>query len=396
MLIYLGNYVSNHIKNKRGMPAYNPSCNNRMIRLSMAIKSAGSKIAILSPGISLRVKFNRKLIHKRTVEVHSKIPVIYCSALAIPFISVFWECFSEPYLLFKLNRKKKITGLLVYCFYPPHILTAFIARYFLKIPIILDLEDISIPRLSDWKKNTEVRPMQQLLAWPSMKAMILLSKSIIVPTKNFLSVLPNSKKVLVITGCLKVNPTFRYNKYMNGRINVLFSGKIEFEHGIDLLVDCFRGIALDHKVANKFIFHICGSGSKKQWLLEQITTLDNLKIKVHGFVSDTNYLEILNKSNICLALQNPNGRYAKFKTPSKAYEYIGNGKVTIVSDVGDFSELPTDTCIVLKPYTANNFLSVLNNIDREVINSISRSGYGYANKHWNLMPVGRKIISLLS
>jgi glycosyltransferase involved in cell wall biosynthesis len=393
MIIYLGNYVSNTIKKQRALPTHNSSCNNRMIRLSMAIKSAGEKIVILSPGVSMRLGSQKKLIHGIKIEVKNKIPIIYCSALGYSFISILWECFSEPYTLFKLHKRNRIRGLLVYCFYPPHIVTTVLARFILRVPVVLDLEDISIPRLADWKNNNEVRPMQQLVAWPSMKILISLAQGVIVPTQKFLSVFSGNKRSVVITGCLKVNSLEK--KYpITNKIHVLFSGKIENEHGIDLLVNALHVLEKNINSHDKFVVDICGSGNKEKWLISKLKLFSYISINVHGFVSEQRYADLLYKSNVCLALQNPDGRFSRYKTPSKAYEFIGSGKTTIVSDVGDFSKLPKNVIILLKPYTSENLGKILLSLDNNRINDISKSAHAYAYQNLNLKYNGKKILKL--
>ena len=96
-----------------------------------------------------------------------------------------------------------------------------------------------MPKLDDWSLKTESRPVQQIIYFYCMQMLVKMSNGLILPTKKFLAYVDKRKPYKIITGCIDVkyrNDDIRTKK-SSDKIYILFSGKIEFEHGINKLVD---------------------------------------------------------------------------------------------------------------------------------------------------------------
>jgi glycosyltransferase involved in cell wall biosynthesis len=394
MYVIVGHYIDDRIKNERKLPSHNPAGSNRMVRLGMAIRSLGNKVVILSPGSSMRMAWTGKYFHNHSISKANGIPIVYCSAIGLPYVSIIWELLNIPLYLYKLHKKSRLMGVMVYCYYPSSLIAALFARYILGVDVVEDLEDICIPKLSDWSHQSEVRPVQQIYGWVAMKIVMNISKSIIIPSHNFQEYVNNNKRIEVITGCMKVADRNLTKIAIEERIKVLFAGAFTRENGINLLVEMLKILNNDIEIARRYQFHICGYGANENWIRKKIDRLDNVIVTMHGFVSSDEYNKLVEKSNICLVLQDPYGRFSDYKTPSKGYEFIGYGKAIIVANIGGFSNLPDNVRILLDPYTSERLAGILHEITIADIQLISEAAYNYARDNWTLNKVGKKIQDL--
>ena len=398
MVLILGNYIGFSIKSKRGLPAFNPAGSNRMLRFAKSLKSVDEEVMIISPASAMRLKWTGKIFHKNEIECINGIKIHYCSTFGLPFISTFYEQFSVLFTIRKLVRENKIKVIMVYCYYPSSVWASLYSKYFLKVKIVEDLEDVCVPKLSDWKKDTEANPIQQLVGGFLMKIIIFMSDLIIIPTANFLPYIRVDKKVEIISGCIDVPNINEIDVIRNDikSINVLFSGALEDENGIPLFLNFLKLLNNNPVIAKEFSFHISGHGSKSQVLKDELLKLNNINTKFYGFLTESDYTDLLGKIKIALVLQNPSGRYALLKTPSKGYEYMSNAKLIIVSKIGDFEKLPNGTCMLLEKYNETNLYEVFVNLNEDKINLIGKSAYIYSKENWDSKIIGARLKNLFN
>lgn len=390
-ILYIGGYLDEKIVQKRGLPTRNPAGSNRMERIANAMNMVGQKTIIVSPGISLRTKFTDKIIHSADVRRSKKTPVIFAPTIGLPIFGVLSIFFLLPLMLIRLRKKRKISTVVIYNFSPLLVLTAFMYRYVFRVPVFQNIEDVSIPKLNDWSKESETRPLQQIVFYICMNLISFMAKGFIIPTRQFLSYLDKSKPYKVVTGCIDVKPSnlLKKKEQYGDTIHILFSGKIEFEHGIDKLIGAMQLID-ENKLCENITVDICGGGSKAQWLEDELKSINNINITYHGFVDDVDYIQLLDESDICVALQDPSGRHSTTKTPSKVYEYLGYYKTVIATDVGDLAELPTEIIAICTPFNETVLSQLLTNYieDKELIEEQAKKAGDYAFEHYSYTKVG--------
>lgn len=395
MVVLVGGYIDDEIRAQRGLPCPNPAGSNRMLRLAMALQSVGERVVIVSPASAMRMRWCGRLLHRKRIRRKNGIAIIYAPAIGLPLMGMLWEQVALPLQLWGLKRRKGLKALLVYTYYPSYVMAAVFARLFLGVrAIVEDLEDVCVAKASDWLPSSGERALQQFGGWFLMKLMIRLSKSVIVPTHHFTSVVGRHKKLEVVTGCMAIFP-LRHLESEPGKITVLYSGSIEAEHGIDLLMETLSELDKDRQLSSRYRFDVCGYGTRLGWFEKGIESLENLEVRLHGFVSDAEYESILDRARLCLVLQSPTGRFALHKTPSKGYEFMGNGKAVVVTDVGDFAHLPPDTVFRLEPFTAERLLNLLKDLRPETIDAVGMAAHAYALENWSLKTVGLRLKSLL-
>ena len=394
MVLYIGNYLSEKIVRERGIPFRNAAGSNRILRIAVSLRVNNVNVGILSPGNSLRMKpESRKACLSKETEVEN-IKVFFAKTSTIPVINLIYSTFSIIGRLFYYHRQGELSTAIIYNFSPELLIVTIVLKLFIGAEIINNIEDVSVPMLTDWKRDTEARPVQQIVFYFCMKAIAYMADGFIVPTKKFVEYLPVSNKpVSLVTGCSNVMDNITFET--SDPVQVLFSGKIEFEHGIDLLINALS--RLDKKHSNNLIVNICGAGPKEYWLRHELQNKDLNFVSFKGFVTDDEYKSLLEKSDICLVLQNPDGRFGNLKIPSKFYEYYTDGKCIISSKSINFEELPEDSYFVCEEYTPENLLFLLEKIlpNHDLIKRTKMAAYKFAKENFEFKKVGQNIIQTL-
>ena len=391
-VLYLGNYLDESIIKTRGLPTRNVAGTNRMHRIAQAL-NVRFQTLIVSPGISLRIKktSHSLLLHSKKVHVDG-VEVCYAASIAIPYLCLLVSYVTYLVKVMSLILKKRPKVVVIYNFDPLSvILCTFIKLFFWRITVVNNIEDVSIPRLKDFSKTSEDRGFQQYVFYVCMKYIAYLSHAYIIPTKRFIPYLPAKKRVIVITGCIPVSD-FKPKPNSQGKLNLLFSGKIAFEHGIDVFIEALS--MLENKIYhNQIEVHVSGGGNKVDWLKTSLQHIKGLSVTYHGFVSNEEYRQLLQKADVCVALQKELGRHAQFNTPSKVYEYLGHAKVVIATNVGDLSEMGEDIIKICSPLTPDHLVTQIESIlkNRAQIEHIKNNVHTFAKTTFDVENVGEKL-----
>lgn len=394
MILYIGNFQSEKITKARGIPSRNAAGSNRLFRLAKALQKNNRELEIISPAISLRSKpVSNETCLNQTEEIDN-ITVYYAKTSLIPFINIFNAMISTIKRIWYHYKNGNLTSVIIYNFSIELLFISLIIKLLTNARIINNVEDVSIPKISDWKSSTEVNAIQQIIFFFCMKLIARLADGFIVPTKKFIPYLHVKKKpVAVITGCCEIKDNLSHE--INTPLQVLFSGKIEFEHGIDLLLSSLKNI--NQLTQESISISICGGGNKVPWLKQELKK-DKLKfVSYLGFVSDAEYNKLLSNTDVCISLQNPEGRYGSFKTPSKFYEYYSYGKCVITSNAGDYSELPSDSFFLCEPYTSEKLVSLFQKVVQvsEELKDVKQNAYTYAKSKFDFAVAGKHMINTL-
>jgi len=394
MILFIGHYYSENIVKKRKIPFRNAAGSNRILRIAQSLAANKKAIEIISPGISLWSKPISKSACKIQNEEVGGVSIYYAKTSIHFILNLLTSVFSIINRIRQYSKQSDSLTIIIYNFSIEFYFIALYIKIFTKAKIINNIEDISVPKLMDWKRSSEVRPFQQFIFFFCMSGIARISDGFILPTHRFLQFLPIKKKpFIIVTGCFTSLPIPQFK--CKQLINILFSGKVEFEHGIDILINAMK--KLHPNLANRIKLNICGDGSKTTWLKEQLSTIDLEFVSYRGFLTDIEYNSLMKESDICLVLQNPIGRYANLKTPSKFYEYYANGKCVIASDVGDYHNLPNNSFLKLDLYSTEGLNEILKSIlpDKLQIEAIKHSAYNYARYNFGYSEVGNNIIKEL-
>lgn len=394
-VVYLGGFVDEAIVRERGLPSHNPAGSNRMGRIARAFSAAGFRPVVLSPATSLRAgRSADRLIYPRRIRRTGPVAVVFAPMLNIPLVNVLAAPLIQFMTLRAILRKGDAVAAVVYNFNPTLVLLTAYLKFIWRLPLVQNVEDVSEPRLTDWLPNTRARPVQQLVFWLSQHAVARMVGGYIVPTRRFLAHLPDKPKVAVVTGCIAIEGDAP--EPSAPPLRVLFAGKIEREHGAHVLVDALK--ILDARVPEGAIqVDVTGGGNMADRVARAFDGLSAISAQYHGFVSGATYRDLLASAEVCVALQDPEGRYARFKTPSKVYEFLGYGKAVIATDVGDIAELGDAVLIVLPALDPQALADALERLSREPETTLAlrRRARAHAQEHFSYAAAGAALRALV-
>lgn len=393
-ILYLGSFLDEAIVAERGLRSHNAAGSNRIKRLSQALRRAGLRPIVLSPAISMRaVRKGGPWLHPARVRRHSGVAVVHAPALNVIGLNMLTAPLFQLAVMRRVLRRP-LAGSIVYNFSPGLVLlTAWLAAMS-GGRIVNNVEDVSVPSLSDWSRRTEARPVQQLVFWLCMHLVARMADAYLVPTRRFLSYLPKKHAAEVVTGCIAIPPA--QVRPVPPPLRVLYAGKIEREHGIVQFVEALE--AIDHtEAAARLQADISGAGPMSAWVAGRLGGLTRLAARQHGFVTSAQYAALLDQAHVCVALQDPGGRYAEFKTPSKIYEFLGHGKAVIATRVGDIGELPADALILLDGLSAGEIACHLDRLAAAPgrVAELQHTAAAHAAAAFSYETVGRRLGRLL-
>lgn len=394
-VLYLGSFLDEAIVAERGLRSHNAAGSNRMARIAQALLSTGFRPILLSPATSLRaVRKGGPWLHPARVRRRGGVVVVYAPALNVIGLNMLTAPLFQLAVMRRILRRR-LAGSIVYNFSPGLVLLTARLALGRGPRIVNNVEDIYAPRLSDWSWRTDARPVQQLVFWLCMHLVARMSDAYLIPTRRFQSYLPRKQAVEVVTGCIDI-PPLADDFPAPPPLRVLYAGKVEREHGIVQFVEALE--TLDRSpAATRLRADISGAGPMAGWVTERLARLARLPATQHGFVTAADYAELLGRSHVCLALQDPEGRNANFKTPSKTYEFLGHGKAVIATQVGDIREIPGDALILIEALSAAEIAKHLERLARfpEQVAVLQRAAREHALGAFSQESVGQRLGCLL-
>jgi glycosyltransferase involved in cell wall biosynthesis len=223
---------------------------------------------------------------------------------------------------------------------------------------------------------------------------------VIVPSRRFLRVAGVNKRYAVISGCIAVDrAAARSAREPNGSLRILVGGTLDNQQGLGLVLEAIELLTRNRPVADRLDFNLCGFAQDERRLKEELQSLaaKGARVCYHGALRPDEYRALLAQTDVCLAMQNPHDQHSEAKTPSKVYEYLAHGKAVIVSDVGDFSELPSDV-VSLCDWNAIALARRLEQFlgDAGIVQHMRERAVDYAVAEYALASNGAKILSSLA
>ena len=389
--LFIGAYLSEEICDKRAILNRNIAASNRIMRLSSALASAGRYVTILSPGTGMRLTQGKRYWHPAYSEANGLTEVRYCAASGVPFLSAAVAPLFLLYETWRAIRSKKYGAVICYNYLPSIALVAFYSKYFARMPLVCNIEDISA---LSWKKligADRIRGSQQLLFWILMRAVCRSADLILCPSKRFIPFLGGRCPVEIVGGCTSTVEIKGEDTSSCTKTRILFSGLLCAEQGVPLMLQVISLLRDRPTLSHKLHIDICGGGCMAGEVRVAVDEAKSENMVFHGLLNKSAYIELLKKSHVCLALQDPAGENLEFKTPSKVYEYMSHGKCVIVSDVGDFAAMPESTRMILKPYTATRLCDMLGAITPIIALESGRNAHEYVAKYWHEHVVGPRL-----
>ena len=172
-----------------------------------------------------------------------------------------------------------------------------------------------------------------------------------------------------------------FENIVNGKINVLFAGRLEYQKGIDQLIETIVRL----RENNKIHFHIIGNGSLKEKLISGLSTCKNFSYyeKIYNLASNLSSFDFLfMPSNFeGLALMPIEAGLAKLPC--------------IVNDCPGLGEtMPPAWPLVVKNNNVDDFIEIFKNIEKFDTESLKESIYNNAFEKFSIRTMQQEYIKI--
>jgi glycosyltransferase involved in cell wall biosynthesis len=397
-ILYLSHYYPVEIVNSRALSTRNIAGNNRIRRITGALANAGLRVDIVSPGICMQCGLGRRIFQGVYKGREDGVDVTVAPAVVFPFVGGILEILLFPFWTVSFLFRTRFDGAVFYNYSISFAILAIFLRV-IRVPFIMQVEDVAVPARADWRAGSETRPVQQLVMWLCMRTIAGLSAGLWVPSERFRPFLPERKPCLVVAGCVADSEWGQYSPIqLQAPVRVLFVGKYEREHGVDLLIGALRRLRAGGPTGAHFLVDCCGTDTYPAELLAMSAAEGTPVIQLHGLLSDSEYRGLLAESAVTLTLQRAQGRHANLKSPSKAQEFLAAGKLVIATDVGDLASHSGDHLIMLRHETVEELVGVFEDIAEEPgkYEKIAQTARSFSLRESSYEAVGKKLIVFLS
>lgn len=175
----------------------------------------------------------------------------------------------------------------------------------------------------------------------------------------------------------------------DGRPAVLYSGTLNRELGIGLLLEAFAGLP-------ECQLWLCGKGDLEPEIIASAQTQGN--IRMFGFVSQRQAVYLQSKADVLINPRIDKGEYTKYSFPSKTLEYLRAGKPVLCCKLGGIPGEYDAVLTYVEPQTAQGIQSAVRSMlshSKDERDAIGRRAREFVLLEKNGASQGRKAVSLL-
>lgn len=284
---------------------------------------AGFQVEIISQGevVERRAKFYRGF--DEAEPFHSQIPVHYAAALPIRFLNGLTSAVWTVLVLLRRQLASKFDVVIVYNLKPAQLLTALVARFLLRLPVILEHEDDVFVEVSG-RANAGIR----VGLHRKLSRLVLRNISgSIGASPHLLSRAPREVPSLLLRGVVSEAIIARCNGGTGKRENwAVYSGTLFRSKGLEQLIS-----AWESNPPQGWELHIAGDGEKAELVREAARR--NPGIVYHGLLDRNQNAELLSRAAIGMNahdLSATPGNVFAFKI----IEYLAAGLHVITTPMG--------------------------------------------------------------
>lgn len=341
-LYYFGFYVDEeHIKERE--PIMSPATTAKMAYIADCLANCFDVI-IVSPGFSSAIgKFSSKVVSE------SRRKVIYLPSKGDgkKFLSLRKVFFARARIAEFINKQVDSDSLVLIYSQPwiNDLATKVLKKKGLRY--VLELEEL---HATNHKNALFKRILQRI----SEKQSIENAESLIVVNDLLKNI--NKKKSVVCHGKYLPENFIDSNLYSydsDQRVNLLYSGGIDYERGIFLLLESLKLMPSHYKKALTLqisgYFH--GGNSRRIRIVfeERIKDLrdQGVDIVFHGTIRNEDLDKLVKKCEICISPQLIENEFSKYSFPSKILFYLTKGKLVISSGIPSVLKSPFSRFLVL-------------------------------------------------
>lgn len=283
------------------------------LRCRYILKCINKKIMI----ISVAVPRAKGFFKEKKIDLDKQTKVIYLKALNIIGLRMFFSFF---FLLdFLIRNTKNKDKIIVYNCDPKFIFALFILRKIKNISYILQIEEMY--------SSYNYKHLKGYIYNLAEKIGIKFADSFIICNSSMIKYLSKGKKYIMNKGYSTwENPNYKkFAKNIQKIPIVLYSGRLDYEGGIEVFIDSLPYIEKECEVI------MTGNGQ----LIEKVKNYRNynkyIKYNYLGFIESKKYKELLVQAKICVNPTREKEQFLENSFPSKIYQYLEYGNIVISS-----------------------------------------------------------------
>lgn len=319
-ILYLNNYMTQHIVQERNNEnIYSQPANNKIEGITKALLENGCNITILSSGL-----VNRKTGKKYNISTEKifGVNIIYGSIVDFPFLNTLSSIISIYREIRRQYKKKKVDRIIFYNYKPEVAWPAFFAKKILRIPITVEYEDgySHVEGIGGIKAK--------IFSITEKKVSEYIDSAIVVNSS-----LSERYRVPAVVVRGVVNADFynrcrKYKKFPNDKFTILYSGGLDKERGIDVLLKAVKYLDIDCRVI------VTGKGN---------ISCDDKRVEFRGFIPYEEVQNLMMQSDLLVQCQLSERQFSDESFPSKLFEYIATGNPIVSSAIKDVMDFAHDS-----------------------------------------------------
>lgn len=291
------------------------------LRSQYIVKTINKKVTV----ISLSVPRNKGFFKEKEEIIDDRIKVIYLRALNILKLK---RIFSMIFLLiFMLKHIKEKDKVIVYNANPQIIFPLLVFKRVKKIFYILQIEELFSSYNYKYLKGIIYNWIERLS--------IKYANSYIINNEGIAKYLP-AKRIYIVNRGYKTRLNGNYDispKSIKELPIVLYSGRLDYEGGIEIFLDSLKYVKKKCKVV------ILGKGSLSKKVACFDGYNDNIKYSYLGLVNRKQFEELLIQAQICINPIRAKEKFSSVSFPSKVLQYLEYGNILVSSYFSEINNL---------------------------------------------------------
>lgn len=310
-IIYLNNYLDESIIHQRNNAnVFSQAANNKISGIRTALEKVGCDVTIVSSGLT-----NGKSARWFRRKIWRADKMIYCGIFDFPLLNTLSSIVSMYREIRRLEKQKPIDHIIFYNYKPEVAWPAYWAKKYMGIPITIEYED-GYSHIDNMKSiKSMIFSFTEKYISKRVDSAIVVNSAI---CKQYS--VPSVVVRGIVNEKLYQQALIRHKTEHRDRIVFAYTGGIDNERGIDILIEALKYVKDDIQVI------VTGKG--------KLNCID-ARLQFKGMVPYDEMQEILLSSDILLQCQKSRSGFAQVSFPSKLFEYLATQNLIISSDIQD-------------------------------------------------------------
>lgn len=327
-------YISfyDHDDNKHENRAFSPAGRDITAYIAFAIGRLGYSVEIVSP---ILTKNNTGIYRGKRYSINDSVSVVLPPSFGVKTLlgkclrRLWQKCVLYFFVIHKVKRNS-----IVVVYHSVSLLKVIVLLKRIKrCKVILQVEEV----YGDVNNDSELR-CREMQIFKEADAFLF-------PTEALSREINLDHKLYAIVhGNYNAIP-LKKEKFQDGKIHCVYAGTFDMVKG-----GAINTIAASEFLDEKYVIHILGFGSESEIdrVKNAISSVEQqiyCHIQYEGLKTGDDFISFIQKCDIGLSTQNPDGKYNATSFPSKVLMYLSNGLKVVSTDISVLRDSNVAECI---------------------------------------------------